>query len=449
MKSILIKSATIINEGKAYVSDLLIKNGRIEKIGTSIGEQADLEINAEGKFLIPGCIDDQVHFREPGLTHKASIGSEARAAVAGGITSFMEMPNTKPPALSQELLEQKYAIAEKNSPANYSFYMGVSNDNLEEVLKTDPENVCGIKIFMGSSTGNMLVDDEYTLRNIFSQTPMLIAVHCEDEKTVKINEDNARFKYGDKVPIALHPEIRSADACYKSSSFAASLAKQYRSRLHILHLSTEIELGLFDPNPALMDKRVTSEVCVHHLWFDRDDYANLGTKIKCNPAIKSPSDRKALLKGLLSNHIDVIATDHAPHTKNEKQNNYFNAPSGIPLVQHALNMMLEFYHQGFITLEKLVEKMCHAPADCFRVLNRGYIREGYWADIVLLDLDRNWKVRKDNILYQCGWSPLEGKEFGSAITHTIVNGNLVFENLNGEMKFSEGNGMRLKFAKER
>ena len=428
MRKVLIKNATIVNEGELKNGDVLIEAGRISLIEGTINDEADLEINAEGKYLLPGIIDDQVHFREPGLTHKATIGSEAKAAVAGGVTTFMEMPNTKPPALTQALLEEKYQIAANSSLANYSFFMGVSNDNLDEVLRTDPKSVCGIKVFMGSSTGNMLVDNKLTLERLFRDAPMLIAAHCEDENTIKINLENYRFKYGENIPVEMHPEIRSEEACYISSSFAVGLAKQLNTRLHILHISTAMEIDLFDNIHPLPAKKITSEVCVHHLWFDSEDYARFGNKIKCNPAIKNALNRKALLKGLLDDRLDIIATDHAPHTREEKQSNYLEAPSGIPLVQHPLNMMLEFYHQGFISLEKIVEKMCHNPAICFGIKDRGFIREGYWADLVLVDLDDPWMVEKPNIYYQCHWSPFEGQKFQSKVTHTFVNGHLVFQN---------------------
>jgi dihydroorotase len=445
-KSILLKSALIINEDRQFTGDILIKNGRIETIGTDINKKADMEINAEGKILIPGIIDDQVHFREPGITYKADIHSESRAAVSGGVTSYMDMPNTKPAMLTQELLETKYQTASQKSLANYSFYMGVSNDNLEEVLKTDPKTICGIKIFMGSSTGNMLVDDEKTLRSIFSESNSLIATHCEDEAIVRGNEENARYKYGEKVPIDLHPFIRSAEACYKSSAFAVSLAREFNSRLHILHLSTAREMGLFDNKTPIKDKRITAEVCVHHLWFDDADYKNLGSKIKCNPAIKTDEDRKAIFKAMLENYIDVIATDHAPHTREEKQNTYFKSPSGIPLVQHALNMMLDFHHRDMISLEKIVEKMCHAPAIAFNIRERGFIREGNHADLALIDLNHPWKVSKQNIYYKCGWSPLEGQKFNAAVTHTFVNGDLVYELQENKPSFNEKvRGKRLTF----
>ncbi|MCB0584274.1 MAG: dihydroorotase [Phaeodactylibacter sp.] len=443
MKSILIKGARIVNRGKITPADVLVKGGFIERIGPSIDAHADIEINAEGKYLLPGIIDDQVHFREPGLTHKANLYTEPRAAVAGGVTSYMEMPNTKPPALTQELLQQKYDIAARNSLANYSFFMGASNDNLEEVLKTDARSVCGVKVFMGSSTGNMLVDDERTLDGLFSQVPMLIATHCEDEATIRANEQAYREKYGENVPVKYHPDIRSVEGCYKSSSLAVELAKKHNTRLHILHISTAKELGLFRNDIPLEQKRITSEVCVHHLYFNSGDYGRLGTQIKCNPAIKSAENQEALFPALLDNRLDIIATDHAPHTWEEKQNSYFKAPSGVPLVQHSLNVMLEFYHQGKITLERIVEKMCHAPAACFGVEKRGFLEEGYWADLVLVDLEKEWKVSKDNIHYKCGWSPFEGHAFRGKVESTIVSGHLAYH----EGRFDEGKrGERLSFS---
>lgn len=429
MASILIQNATLVNEGKQFSSDVLIKNGRIAQIGTDLSQTpADQVIDATGKHLLPGIIDDQVHFREPGLTHKAEIYTEAKSAVAGGTTTFMEMPNTKPQALTQALLADKYAIAEKKSLANYSFFMGVSNDNLEEALKTDPKTVCGLKIFMGSSTGNMLVDNRNTLEAIFSKAKLLIATHCEDEETVRNNEKIYKEKYGDDMPIHYHPEIRSVEACYKSSSLAIELAKKHDARLHILHISTAEELELFDNSIPLSKKRITSEVCVHHLWYDRADYEQFGTQIKCNPAVKEAHHKEALLKGLLADKLDIIATDHAPHTKEEKDNIYWNAPSGVPLVSHSLYMMLSFYKEGKLSLEKIVEKMCHAPAECFQILERGYIREGYWADLVLVDLADTFTVQPENIHYKCGWSPFEGHTFPSKISHTIVSGHVAYEN---------------------
>jgi len=428
MSSILIKSATIVNENKQYVSDLLVKNGLIERIDSNIDVQADQTINAEGLHLFPGCIDDQVHFREPGLTHKADIHTESRAAVAGGITSFMEMPNTVPNTLTQELLQQKYEIASLNSLANYSFFMGASNDNIEEVLKTDTKNVCGVKVFMGSSTGNMLVDNPTTLENIFSKSPMLVAVHCEDEATIKANLAHYRELLGDDIPVRLHPKIRSEEACYLSSSMAVELAKKHNTRLHILHISTEKETHLFSNDIALKNKRITAEACVHHLWFTDKDYDTKGNFIKWNPAVKTEADRDGILKAVLDGRIDVIATDHAPHTLEEKSQPYLQAPSGGPLVQHALPAILELYHHGKITLEQVAEKMAHNVAICFQIDKRGYVREGYWADLVLVDLNNPWNVNKSNILYKCGWSPFEESTFRSKIMHTLVSGNLAYSN---------------------
>jgi dihydroorotase len=427
MQDILIKNGTFINEGKQFSGDMLIRNGKIEKIASQIDTPANVkELNAEGKWILPGIIDDQVHFREPGLTHKAELFTESRAAVAGGTTSYMEMPNTKPPALTQELLQQKYDRAAKVSLANYSFFMGASNDNLEEVLKTNERAVCGIKVFMGSSTGNMLVDDEKTLEGLFSKVPMLIATHCEDEETVRANMAKFKEKYGENVPMEMHPIIRSVEACYKSSSLAVNLAKKYNTRLHILHLTTAKELDLFRNDIPLKEKRITSEVCVHHLYFNSDDYAKYGSGIKCNPAVKGPEQQQALLPALLDNRLDIIATDHAPHTWEEKQQTYFKAPSGVPLVQHSLNIMMEFVQEGKISMEKVVEKMCHAPAECFQVDKRGYLREGYWADVLIVDPDKKWTVAKENILYKCGWSPLEGHEFTGKVESTIVSGHLAW-----------------------
>lgn len=426
MISTLIRNAHLINEGQIFLADVFIQNGIIAKIGNSLDFKADNIIDAEGKYLMPGVIDDQVHFREPGLTHKAELYTESKAAVAGGITSFMEMPNTKPQTLTQELLEQKYQRAKEVSLANYSFFMGASNDNLEEVLKTDPKTVGAIKIFMGSSTGNMLVDDKSVLEKIFEKSKMLIAVHCEDEATIQKNTAYYKSIYGEDVPIELHPKIRSDEACYKSSSMAIELAKKHNTRLHVFHLSTAKEMELFRNDISLEEKRITAEVCIHHLWFDDSQYADKGTHIKWNPAVKSATDKEAVFEALLDDRIDVIATDHAPHTLEEKNNTYFNAPSGGPLVQHALVAMLEFYHQGKIKLEKIVEKMCHAPAICFQVEGRGFLREGYAADLVLIDIESPWQVTKENILYKCAWSPFEGTTFNSRVTHTFVNGHLAY-----------------------
>lgn len=441
MPSILIKAATLVNEGRRFVSDVFINNGFIEQIGHDLNLKSDKEINAEGKYLLPGCIDDQVHFREPGLTHKADIYTESRAAVAGGITSFMEMPNTVPNTLTQQLLEEKYRIASKKSLANYSFYMGAGNDNLKEVLKTDPENVCGVKVFMGSSTGNMLVDNEKTLERIFSNSPMLIATHCEDEAIIKANLKRFKEQYGDRLTTEMHPLVRSTEACYKSSFFAVELAKKHQSRLHVLHISSAVEINLFENSIPLSEKKITAEACIHHLWFCDDDYPEKGNLIKWNPAIKTKTDRQAIFNAVLDDRIDIIATDHAPHTIEEKSQTYLQAPSGGPLVQHALLAMLEFYHQGKISLEKIVEKMAHNPAICFRIDKRGYIREGYWADLVLIDLNKRETVTRQNILYKCGWSPFEGYRFKSSVTHTLVSGELVWEN----QKFKQATGKRLQF----
>lgn len=445
MKTILIKNAQIVNQGKIFPGDIFIKDGFIERIDNQVNTKADIEINAEGKHVIPGIIDDQVHFREPGLTHKGDLYTEPRAAVAGGVTSFMEMPNTKPPTLSQTLLQEKYNIAAQKSLANYSFFMGTSNDNLEEVLKTNPKNVCGIKVFMGSSTGNMLVDEPPILEKLFSQTPMLIATHCEDEATIRANEAAFRKKYGENVPIGCHPDIRSAEACFKSSSLAVALATKHDTRLHILHISTQDELYLFRNDIPLQQKRITAEVCVHHLFFNADDYARLGTNIKWNPAVKSSEHQAALLPALLDNRLDIIATDHAPHTLEEKQNTYFNAPSGGPLVQHALNVMLDFYYKGLISLERIVEKMCHAPSICFEINRRGFLEEGYWADIAIINLNKKWTVNKENILYKCGWSPLEGQIVTGKVESTIVSGHLAYQN--GQF-FEEKKGERLLFNRD-
>ena len=436
---ILIKNATIINENQIFESDLLIENDLIKKIEqNSPEENLDKIIDASGKYLLPGIIDDQVHFREPGLTWKGDIESESRAAIAGGITSFMEQPNTVPNAVTQELLEEKYEIASKNSYANYSFMMGGTNDNLEELLKTNPRNVAGIKLFLGSSTGNMLVDNPETLEKIFSKIRMLIAVHCEDEATIKANLEKAKQEFGDEIPVEMHPEIRSSEACFISSSKAIELAKKTGARLHIFHLSTAKEMDLFENDLPLKQKKITAEVCVHHLSFSDGNYAEKGNFIKWNPAVKSQNDQDALWKALLDDRIDVIATDHAPHTLEEKSKKYLEAPSGGPLVQHSLNMMLEHYKNGKISLEKLVEKMCHNPAVLFEIEKRGFIKEGYKADLVLVDINAKYTVSRDNIIAKCGWSPFEGKTFHSVITHTFVNGNLVFENgkINPE-KFGE------------
>ena len=444
MQKYLFKNISVVNDGSIIIADVFVQKGRIEKIGDNINVKENVtEINGEGKHLLPGAIDDQVHFREPGLTHKATIYTESKAAVAGGITSFMEMPNTIPNALTDKLLEEKYFIASKNSLANYSFYMGVSNNNAEEVLRMNErkKDVCGVKIFMGSSTGNMLVDNEATLNTIFGKSELLIATHCEDENIIKTNYEKLKKEKGELSP-SDHPIIRNEEACYKSSSFAVSLAKKYNSRLHVLHISTEKELALFDNTIPLKEKKITTEVCVHHLHFTADDYEKLGYLIKCNPAIKSSNNKDALWKALLDNRLDVIATDHAPHTLGEKQLPYENAHSGLPLVQHSLLLMLKYYKEGKISLEKIVEKMSHAVADCFTIENRGYIREGYFADLVVVDLDQSTLVKKEDLLYKCGWSPLEGETFPATITHTFVNGNCVY----GNDVFDESlKGQRVKF----
>lgn len=444
MNSYLIKAATIVNEGQKIVADVLIKDGFITKIGQNLSANGAQEINAEGQYLLPGMIDDQVHFREPGLTHKADIFTESMAAVAGGITSFMEMPNTVPNTLTQALLADKYAIAAETSLANYSFYMGASNDNIEEVLKTDAKNVCGIKVFMGSSTGNMLVDNEKTLENIFSKAPTLVATHCEDEATIRNNLAEFKAKYGDDLTIEMHPLIRSAEACYKSSSLAVELAKAYQTRLHILHISTAKEIALFDNTIPLKDKKITAEACVHHLWFNDKDYATKGNFIKWNPAVKTEEDQNGILAGILNDNIDVIATDHAPHTLEEKKQPYSQAPSGGPLVQHALPALLEMHLQGKISLEKIVEKTAHNLAVCFDIEKRGFIREGYWADLVLVDLKDSWKVTKLNNFYKCGWSPFDGDTFQASVTHTFVSGNLAYQ----KGRFTTDQiGKRLTFAR--
>ena len=440
----LIKNAQIVNEGKIFKSDLLIEGQIIKKIANSINENVDKCIDAEGLHLIPGIIDDQVHFREPGLTHKADIYTESKAAIAGGITSFMEMPNTNPQTLTQELLEEKFKVGDKKSLANFTFFMGVSNNNLEEVLKTDPKNVGAIKIFMGSSTGDMLVDDKNVLEEIFKKSKCLIAVHCEDETIIKENIQKAIKQYGDNIPINLHPEIRSVEACYKSSSFAVELAKKHNTRLHVFHLSTEKEISLFENNIPLKDKKITAEVCIHHLYFNSDNYKEKGSYIKWNPAVKNKSDQIALLNALIENKIDVIATDHAPHTIDEKNNNYLKAPSGGPLVQHGLGVMLKFVNQNKISLEKVVEKMCHNPSICFKIEKRGFIRENYFADLVLVDINKKYEVKKEDLLYKCKWSPFEGDELFGKVNYTIVNGNIVYEN----GRFNESiKGMRLTFNK--
>ena len=428
MQSILITNGRIINEGNIFSGDILIKGSRIEKIDRQItAEGVEKVIDAAGKVIFPGVIDDQVHFREPGLTHKATIYTESRAAVAGGVTTFMEMPNTVPNALTQELLEDKYQIAAKDSLANYSFFMGASNDNLEQVLKTNPKNVCGVKVFMGSSTGNMLVDAETTLEGLFSRVPIIIATHCEDEATIRRNTEHYKQEFGEEVPIAYHPVIRSEEACYRSSSLAAQLAEKHGARLHILHISTAKELELFRNDLPLKEKKITAEACIHHLWFDDSDYEEKGTLIKWNPAVKKATDKEAIFQAVLDGTIDVIATDHAPHTLEEKSNTYFKAPSGGPLVQHSLVAMLDFYHNGKISLEQIAEKMSHNPAILFEIEDRGYIKEGYFADLAIVDLDAPWTVDKENIQAKCGWSPFEGHMFKSSISQTIVSGHLAYD----------------------
>ena len=427
MNSYLIKNATIVNEGATFLGDLLIENGFIKKIASSITATNTTIINARGKHLIPGLIDDQVHFREPGLIHKATIATESKAAVAGGITTFIEMPNTIPQATTQELLEDKFTIAKKTSYANYSFMFGGTNDNLEELLQTDPKTVAGIKLFLGSSTGNMLVDNVEVLEKIFSSTKLIISVHCEDEETIKKNTAHYKDIYGDDIPIALHPVIRSEEACYLSSSKAIALAKKTGARLHVFHISTAKETSLFRNDIPLEEKQITAEVCVHHLWFSDEDYAKKGTHIKWNPAVKTANDRKGLWEALLDDRIDIIASDHAPHTLEEKSNSYLKAPSGGPLVQHVLIALLEKVKENTISIEKLVEKACHNPAKIFQIEKRGFIKEGYFADLVLVDTKAPQTVNKETILYKCGWSPFEGITFSSSITHTFVNGVLMYD----------------------
>ncbi|MDO6674179.1 dihydroorotase [Tenacibaculum sp. 1B UA] len=443
MQSYLIKNAQIVNENKVFKGDVLIEGEFIKKIGENIIPTDNvLMVDAEGKFLIPGMIDDQVHFREPGLTHKANIATESKAAIAGGITSFIEMPNTVPQATTQELLADKFDIASKRSYANYSFMFGGTNDNLEELLKTNPKDVAGIKLFLGSSTGNMLVDNEEVLEKIFSSTKMLISVHCEDEATIRKNTEEYKAKFGDDIPIKYHPLIRSEEACYLSSSRAIELAKKTGARLHIFHLSTEKETHLFRNDIPLEEKQITAEVCVHHLWFTDADYDKKGTHIKWNPAVKTQKDKDGLWKALLDDRIDIIATDHAPHTLEEKDNVYTKAPSGGPLVQHAVTAILEKVKEGVLPIEKAVEKMSHNPAKIFKIEKRGFIKEGFYADLVLVDTDKKWTVDKENVLYKCGWSPFEGVEFSSQITQTFVNGNLMYNEgvFNEEIK-----GKRLLF----
>ncbi len=443
-KTVLIKNANIVNEGKVTKGDILIEGKYIKEVAQSISaKHPDVHVyDAEGKYVFPGVIDDQVHFREPGLTHKATIETESRAAIAGGITSFIEMPNTNPQTTTIEELEKKFDVASKTSSANFSFMFGGTNTNLEEILKVDSKNVAGLKLFLGSSTGDMLVDDENVLEKIFSSTDLLISAHCEDEGTIKNNLEKYKEEYGDDIPIKYHPIIRSEEACYLSSSRAIALAKKTGARLHVFHLSTGKETKLFSNDIPLKDKKITAEVCIHHLWFTDEDYDKKGTLIKWNPAVKTKKDKDMLWEALLDDRIDVIATDHAPHTTEEKENLYTKAPSGGPLVQHALVAMLENYHSGKIGLEKIVEKMCHNPAILFQIEKRGYIKEGYFADLVLVDLSNPWTVKKDNILYKCGWSPFEGTTFKSRVTHTFINGELAYKNF----KFYDvNNAMRLTF----
>ncbi|MEI6880044.1 MAG: dihydroorotase [Bacteroidota bacterium] len=443
MSTILIKNALLVNEGKTYHADVLIKDNFIEKIDTNgIAMQADKIIDAYGMYMLPGIIDDQVHFREPGLTHKGEIYTEAKAAVAGGITSYMEMPNTSPSATTIDLLEHKYSRASECSLANYSFFMGTTNTNLDELLKVDETKICGVKIFMGSSTGDMLVDNPESLDAIFKNVKTLIATHCEDDPMIKANAERIKQEFGQDITTEFHPKIRTAEACYASSSFAVELAKKHNTRLHILHISTAKELELFRNDIPLSQKRITAEACVHHLWFTDKDYAEKGNSIKWNPAVKTAEDRDAIFRAVLDGRIDVIATDHAPHTIDEKKQNYLNAPSGGPLVQHSLNAMLEFHKQGKISLEAIVQKMSHNVAEMFEIDRRGFIREGYFADLVLVDLNQSYTVSKENILYKCAWSPFEGQIFHSIVRHTFVNGNHVYNN----GSFDESNkGMRLSF----
>lgn len=427
MTKVLIKNGLVINRGQSIVQDLLIVNNKIDRIADNIDVQVNKEINAEGKWVIPGIIDDQVHFRQPGLTHKANIYTESRAALAGGVTSFMEMPNTNPPAVIIDKLEEKYTVAKGSSIVNYSFFMGATNDNIEEIKKVDPASICGVKIFMGSSTGNMLVDREEALENIFAMSPTIIATHCEDEATIKKNLDYY-LSSGQELSAAHHPLIRSREGCFLSSNLAIKLARKHNARLHILHISTEEELALFDNTRPLSEKRITAEACVHHLFFDSHDYAKLGNKIKCNPAIKEKSDKEAILKAVLDDRIDVIATDHAPHTIAEKGQNYMLAPSGLPLIQHGLLMMLDLYHRGLISKEKIVEKMCHAPADLFCVRDRGYLDEGTFADLSIIDPNSIQEVKKSDLMYKCQWSPLEGYKLKGFVEQVFVNGERKYKN---------------------
>jgi dihydroorotase len=443
MKRVLIVNGNIINRDRVYNADILIEGPYILRIDKQISDPGAEIIDASGNFIFPGLIDDQVHFREPGLTHKGDIFTESRAAVAGGITSYMEMPNTVPNAVTQELLEEKYRIASRKSLANFSFYMGATNDNQDEILRTDPSKVCGIKVFMGSSTGNMLVDNQKTLEYLFRNAPVLIATHCEDEQIIRKNSQDYKARFGEDIPVRFHPEIRNAEACYKSSSMAVSLAKKFGTRLHVLHVSTARELSLFG-REKVDEKRITAEACVHHLWFHKNDYDTLGTLIKWNPAIKDLKDREALRKGVQDNRIDIIATDHAPHTLEEKQNTYFKAPSGGPLVQHSLLIMMELYHQGVFDLGRIARKMAHNPALIFQIDRRGFLDEGYYADIAIVDPERSYRVSHQNIMSKCSWSPFENYQFRSSIDKTFVSGKLVYDR--GRI-LEKGMGDRLLFLR--
>ena len=445
MKRILIRDANIVNEGKIIRGDVYIKEGLIYSVGGDLsGKEADIEINANGKYLLPGLIDDQVHFREPGLTHKAEIYTESKTAVSGGVTSFMEMPNTIPQSTTHELLEEKYSIAAQRSLANYSFYLGATNTNIETIKSVDAANVCGVKVFQGSSTGNMLVDNPDSLEAIFKECPILIATHSENDNIIKANLERYKKEYGENIPAKLHPKIRTEEACYDASKTVVEMAKTFGTKLHVLHISTGKEVALFDNSLPLSEKRITAEACIHHLWFSEEDYKTKGNFIKWNPAIKTSEDRALIVKGVLEGNIDVIATDHAPHTIEEKEQSYLKAPSGGPLLQHGLPALLEMYHDGKISLEKIVEKTSHNVAILFEIEKRGYLREGYFADLVLVDLDSPWEVKRDNVLSKCGWSPFEGQTFRSKVTHTIVSGHLAYEN----GVFNEDiNGRRLKFSR--
>ncbi|TDJ46645.1 MAG: dihydroorotase [Gammaproteobacteria bacterium] len=445
MSKILLVNATLVNEGRIFESDILLDGDRIASIDTGLSAgSADEVIDVQGCHVLPGLIDDQVHLREPGLTHKATIASESRAAICGGVTSFMEMPNTSPPTTDRAALVDKYARAAGRSFANFAFYLGATNDNLEELQRVTSADACGIKIFMGASTGNMLVDDHDVLEKIFANAALLVATHCEDSPTIRANEERFRQRFGEDVPISAHPEIRSAEACYKSSSFAVELAKRHATRLHVLHLTTARELELFDPGPV-ETKHITAEVCVHHLWFDESRYADQGARIKCNPAIKTAEDRDGLIRGVQQDLIDVIATDHAPHTRQEKEQTYFKAPAGLPLIQHSLQMLLQQYHGGVFTLEEIVTKVAHNPARLFRVVDRGFLREGYYADLVVVDLSRPYDVTPETLQYKCGWSPLEGVTFSSSIVVTVVNGAVVFKD---GVILDEPRGRALEFLAE-